>query len=151
MQSKELTLLPSIELTPAALAQQGGTRKQSNQSLTCSVPMTMIWPPVIRHSGSNRFIDPGKIVMNFEWDETKARANEKKHGVSFLEATEVFCDVHSSCVQDPDHSYNEDRHLLFGVSSKGNALVVSYTERSDRIRIISARRMTNQERKAYEE
>lgn len=89
--------------------------------------------------------------MDFEWDETKARANEKKHGVSFVEATEVFGDEYSSCVHDPDHSYEEERYLLFGVSSKGNYIVVSYTERSDTVRIISARRMTRQERKAYEQ
>ncbi|MEW6037647.1 MAG: BrnT family toxin [Pseudomonadota bacterium] len=89
--------------------------------------------------------------MDFEWDETKARANEKKHGVSFVEATEVFGDEYSSCVHDPDHSYEEERYLLFGVSSKGNYIVVSYTERSDTVRIISARCMTRQERKAYEQ
>ncbi len=88
--------------------------------------------------------------MDFEWDDIEAHTNEKKHGVSFLEAAEVFGDDYSSCVHDPDHSYNEDRYLLFGASSKGNFLVVSYTDRSDIIRIISARRMTNQERKAYE-
>ena len=89
--------------------------------------------------------------MDFEWDEAKARANEKKHGASFIEAAGVFGDDYSSCIHDPDHSYNEDRYLLFGVSSKGNFLVVSYTERSDTIRIISARRMTSQERTAYEQ
>ena len=89
--------------------------------------------------------------MDFEWDETKARANEKKHGVSFVEAAEVFGDDYSSCVHDPDHSYDEDRYLLFGVSAKGNFLVVSYTDRSGTIRIISARRMTSLERKAYEQ
>lgn len=89
--------------------------------------------------------------MDFEWDEKKAFANEKKHSVSFLEATEVFGDEHASCVHDPDHSYDEARYLLFGVSSKGNHLVVSYTERSNTIRLISARRMTRRERKAYEQ
>ncbi|MCI5190753.1 MAG: BrnT family toxin [Candidatus Electrothrix sp. AS4_5] len=88
--------------------------------------------------------------MNFEWDKTKAYTNHRKHGISFLEASEVFNDEHSSCVYDPDHSDKEDRFLLFGVSSQGTALVVSYTERSDTIRLISARRMTRQERKAYE-
>ncbi len=89
--------------------------------------------------------------MNFEWDKAKAHTNKKRHGVSFIEASEVFDDGYSSCVHDPDHSYGEKRYLLFGVSSKGNCLVVSYTERSDTIRIISARRMTRQERKAYEQ
>ena len=89
--------------------------------------------------------------MEFEWDNLKASANQKKHGVSFIEATEVFADDHSSCVHDPDHSYNEERYLLFGASSTGNHLVVSFTERSDTFRMISARCMTRQERKAYEQ
>ncbi|MCF8000017.1 MAG: BrnT family toxin [Methylovulum sp.] len=89
--------------------------------------------------------------MNFEWDEVKARNNLWKHGISFIEATEVFSDEHSSCVPDPDNSYNEERHLLFGVSLKGRCLVISFTERLDTIRIISARQMTRQERNAYEQ
>jgi len=89
--------------------------------------------------------------MDFEWDEIKARTNQRKHGISFLEATEVFADEHSSCVPDPDHSHNEERHLLFGVSLKGSYLVVSFTERADTFRIISARQMTRQERNAYEQ
>ena len=89
--------------------------------------------------------------MNFEWDEAKARINQSKHGVSFSEATEVFADEYSSFVNDPDHSYEEARYLLFGVSSKGRYLVVSFTERQETVRIISARRMTRQERKAYEQ
>ncbi len=88
--------------------------------------------------------------MDFEWDEIKERSNRKKHGVSFLEASEVFADEHSSCAPDPDHSYDEERYLLFGVSLKGNYLVVSFTERAETIRIISARPMTRQERNAYE-
>ncbi|MGD7036177.1 BrnT family toxin [Methylotuvimicrobium buryatense] len=89
--------------------------------------------------------------MDFEWDETKAFSNQKKHGISFFEASEVFNDDFSSCVLDPDHSYEEERYLLFGVSQKGTPLVVSFTERGDNIRIISARRMTNREHKAYEQ
>jgi uncharacterized DUF497 family protein len=89
--------------------------------------------------------------MDFEWDEAKAQINHQKHGVSFLEATEVFSDEHSSCVHDPDHSYDEERYLLFGASSKDNHLVVSFTERLETIRIISARQMTRQELNAYEQ
>jgi len=89
--------------------------------------------------------------MDFEWDEAKACTNQRKHGVSFLEVAEVFSDEHSSCVHDPDHSHDEERYLLFGVSSKGNYLVISFTERSDTVRIISARQMTRQERNAYEQ
>nr|VFJ71466.1 MAG: hypothetical protein BECKFM1743C_GA0114222_105993 [Candidatus Kentron sp. FM]VFJ71655.1 MAG: hypothetical protein BECKFM1743A_GA0114220_105993 [Candidatus Kentron sp. FM]VFK19620.1 MAG: hypothetical protein BECKFM1743B_GA0114221_106333 [Candidatus Kentron sp. FM] len=88
--------------------------------------------------------------MDFEWDETKARANRGKHGISFLEATEVFADEYSSCARDPDHSHHERRYLLFGESAGGNHLVVSFTERVNAVRIISARRMTHQERNAYE-
>lgn len=89
--------------------------------------------------------------MNFEWDEEKARTNEGKHSISFSEAIEVFADEHASCVNDPDHSYGENRYLLFGVSSKDKYIVVSFTERPDVVRIISARRMTRPERKAYEQ
>lgn len=89
--------------------------------------------------------------MDFEWDEIKARTNQRKHGISFLETTEVFSDEHSSSVRDPDHSHREERYLLFGVSLKGNYLVVSFTERAETIRIISARQMTRQERNAYEQ
>ena len=89
--------------------------------------------------------------MKFEWDDNKEKINQRKHGVSFLKATEVFADDYSSCVNDPDHSYDESRYLLFGISTKGDYLVVSFTERADVIRIISARRMTKQERNAYEQ
>lgn len=89
--------------------------------------------------------------MKFEWDENKASSNRRKHGVSFLEPSEVFGDAYSSYVQDPDHSYDEERYLLFGVSLNGKHLVVSFTERGENIRIISARRMTRKEREAYEE
>ena len=90
-------------------------------------------------------------MLIFEWDGEKARENEEKHSVGFLEASEVFDDDHSSTVPDPDHSVDEDRFLIFGVSKQGRYLVVSYTERGDRIRLISARQMTSRERRAYEE
>jgi len=89
--------------------------------------------------------------MDFEWDTAKASANESKHGVSFFEACEIFDDDLSSAVRDPDHSLEEDRYLIFGISKGGKYLVVSYTERVDRIRLVSARQMTLQERKAYEQ
>lgn len=89
-------------------------------------------------------------MLVFEWDPGKARENEQKHGVTFLEASEVFDDEHSSSVRDPDHSLDEERHLIFGISKQGRHLVVAYTERAVRIRLISARQMTSRERKAYE-
>ena len=90
-------------------------------------------------------------MLIFEWDPEKARDNVQKHGVTFPEASEVFDDDHSSSVQDPDHSVDEARYLIFGVSKQGKYLVVSYTERGDRIRLVSARQMTSRERRAYEE
>ncbi len=89
--------------------------------------------------------------MEFEWDPAKALENENKHGVSFFEACEVFDDDHSSAARDPDHSLDEDWYLIFGMSKRGRYLVVSYTERGDRIRPISARPMTPRERRAYEQ
>lgn len=90
-------------------------------------------------------------MLVFEWDPEKARGNDQKHGVTFLEAAEVFADDHASAVRDPDHSANEERYLVFGISGQGRHLVVSYTERGERIRLISARLMTPRERRAYEQ
>ena len=90
-------------------------------------------------------------MLNFEWDPEKARENEQKHGVSFVEGSEVFDDGHSSSVRDPDHSQDEDRYLIFGMSKGGRHLLVAYTERGERVRLISARQMTPRERRAYEQ
>jgi uncharacterized DUF497 family protein len=89
--------------------------------------------------------------MRFEWDPEKAQRNERKHGVSFLEACAVFDDDYASTVVDPDHSEGEVRHLTFGMSSSGRALVVAHTDRGANIRIISARLMTPREIRAYEQ
>ena len=89
--------------------------------------------------------------MDFEWDRKKALANERKHDVSFEEAAEVFADELSSTVADPDHSQEEQRFVIFGRTRAGRPLVVAFTERSDRIRIITARQMTRRERRAYEQ
>ena len=89
--------------------------------------------------------------MEFEWDPEKADGNATKHGVSFLDAAEVFSDPLSLMVPDPDGSQGEYRYLIFGRTPEGNHLVVSYTEREARIRIISARQMTPRERRAYEQ
>ena len=70
-------------------------------------------------------------MLIFEWDADKARENEQKHGVSFLEASEVFADDHSSAVPDPDHSMEQARYLIYGMSKQARHLVVSYTERGD--------------------
>ena len=86
----------------------------------------------------------------FEWDPRKAAANLKKHSVSFQEATSVFGDSLSITISDPDHSGPETRFLDLGLSHRGRLLVVSYIERGDNIRIISARRASRSEQKQYE-
>ena len=89
--------------------------------------------------------------MDFEWDPEKAEDNLAKHGVSFAEATEIFGDDLSSTAADPEHSHGERRYLIFGRSRSDKYLVVSFTERGDTLRLISARAMTRRERKAYEQ
>ena len=91
------------------------------------------------------------MALEFAWDPAKAELNLKEHGVSFDEATTVFRDTLSITIGDPDHSDSEDRFIDIGMSHRGQLLVVSYTERKDKIRIISARRATRTERKSYEE
>jgi uncharacterized DUF497 family protein len=88
--------------------------------------------------------------MDFEWDDQKSARNLAKHDVSFYEAATVFGDPLAMTYYDPDHSQDEDRFLTFGHSDAGHLLVVSHTDRDDRVRIISARRATRRERKAYE-
>ena len=90
-------------------------------------------------------------MIEFEWDEAKADANLKKHGVSFDEAASVFGDALAVTFADPDHSAGERRFLTFGLSQERRLLVVSHTERRNRIRIISSRRLTRRERNIYEE
>lgn len=89
--------------------------------------------------------------MEFEWDEEKAAANITKHRVSFDEAKTVFDDPLYVDFYDPDHSADEHRYIIIGESQSGRLLIVSYTERDNVARIISAREATRSEREAYEE
>lgn len=89
--------------------------------------------------------------MDFEWDEAKARANIKKHGVSFNEAVTGFGDALSATFSDPDHSVGEARFITMCTTVKGLLLVVAHTDRGDKVRIISARKATRSERRFYEE
>ncbi len=89
------------------------------------------------------------MAIDFEWDPLKSRQNDKKHGVSFREGMTAFADRFSYTISDPEHFMGEYRFLLLGRSSSGSLLVVSHTERGDRIRIISVRRATKQEREQY--
>ena len=87
--------------------------------------------------------------LAFEWDESKARSNEAKHGVTFEEAKTVFNDPFSMTISDPDHSTQQERWLDIGFSNRGRLLVVWYNERSERIRIIGCRMATKSEERAY--
>jgi hypothetical protein len=89
--------------------------------------------------------------MEFEWDEAKAAANLAKHAVSFEEARTVFDDPVYVDLYDPDHSQDESRYIIIGLSRQGRLVLVSYTARDAIIRLISAREVTRGEREAYEE
>lgn len=89
--------------------------------------------------------------MEFEWDNAKAQSNELKHGVEFVEAMTVFADPLSVTGYDPDHSIDEDRFITMGLSGEGNLLIVSHTDRNEKIRIISARQASRAERRDYED
>ncbi|MBT8461057.1 MAG: BrnT family toxin [Gemmatimonadetes bacterium] len=90
--------------------------------------------------------------MAFEWDPKKAKANLKKHGVSFEEASTAFWDDHALVIDDPDHSLHEQRFVLLGLSSNVRLVTVVHCFRGadDVIRIISARRATPGEQSSYQ-
>ena len=89
--------------------------------------------------------------MEFEWDDEKAAANIAKHGISFDEAKTVFDDPLYVDFYDPDHSFDEHRYIIIGESQPRRLLIISYTERDNVIRLISAREVTRSERETYEE
>lgn len=90
--------------------------------------------------------------LRFTWDDRKAAANLRKHGVSFAEAATAFGDPLSITVRDPDHSEAEERFVLIGLSESQRHLVVVHLERArDEYRLISARPATRRERRQYEE
>ena len=91
------------------------------------------------------------MSLRFTWDPAKAAANLRKHGVSFMEASTAFADPLSITIPDPDHSVGEERFVLIGLSDRQHLVVVAHVERSDLIRIISARPANRHERKTYEE
>ena len=88
--------------------------------------------------------------MEFEWDPNKAASNFAKHNVSFHEASTVFSDTLALTFSDPDHSHDESRYITIGESMQRRLIIISHTDRWQRIRIISARKATRRERKIYE-
>lgn len=89
--------------------------------------------------------------LKFEWDDKKAISNLKKHGISFEEASTVFGDWLAITIEDPLHSDDENRLIIIGKSDYLNTLVVVHVERSEAIRIVSARPATKNEQNIYEE
>lgn len=91
-------------------------------------------------------------MLRFEWDDRKNAHNKRKHGIWFEEAETVFFDEEALLIADPDHSLQEERFILLGLSSSLRTLVVChcYRQEGDVIRIISARRADRQEREEYE-
>ena len=90
-------------------------------------------------------------TIRLEWDPNKAKINVKKHGVTFKEAQSVFQDPEALVIDDPDHSQEEERFIILGLSQKANLLVVChcYRESDNVIRIISARKATTTETEQY--
>lgn len=87
----------------------------------------------------------------FEWDPKKAESNARKHGVTFDEASTVFGDPLGLLMPDPDHSSDEQRYVVLGMSNRRRVVVVAFAERPPRTRLISARRATRHEQRRYEE
>jgi hypothetical protein len=88
----------------------------------------------------------------YEWDPSKAKRNEIKHGVSFSEAATVFLDPLALTFDDPDHSEEEQRFITIGTSARQRVIIVAHADRGeDRIRLISARKATRKEKYAYQE
>lgn len=88
--------------------------------------------------------------LTFEWDDVKAKANFKKHKISFEEGKTIFNDPFLFTFPDTEHSLNEERYINIGLSANGRVLVLTHTERHDKIRIISCRKATVRERRFYE-
>lgn len=91
------------------------------------------------------------MPLTFRWNPEKAQANLRKHRVSFAEAVAAFMDPLSVTISDPDHSYDEDRFILLGISDRHRILVVVHTETGDSVQIISAREANRHERRQYEQ
>jgi len=89
--------------------------------------------------------------MDFEWDDAKAESNERKHGVSFAEAATAFADPLSLTGYDPGHSDDEDRYITMGTSTAGRLLVISHTDRGNKVRLLSVREASRRERRDYED
>jgi uncharacterized protein len=105
--------------------------------------------PLVIRLASRYYLD----MLRFDWDERKNRGNRSKHGIWFAEARSVFSDPRARLFHDSEHSEEEDRFILLGVSSAARTLVVvhCYRQSDSLIRIVSARKATKKEVRSYEE
>lgn len=99
----------------------------------------------------NELLDSLPEPAAFEWDEGNAEKNWEKHGVRASECEEIFFNQPLLVLDDPGHSSDESRHLALGQTHAGRRLFVAFTQRGDRIRVISARDMSRRERRSYDE
>jgi uncharacterized DUF497 family protein len=96
------------------------------------------------------------VRFNFEWDPAKAKANLRKHGVSFEQAVTIFLDPRAVSIFDHDHDEQEERWITVGTATQGNVLLVVHTffesahDQEYTVRVISARRATKREQRQYE-
>ncbi|MBN2137880.1 MAG: BrnT family toxin [Sedimentisphaerales bacterium] len=91
------------------------------------------------------------MALQFEWDSSKALSNKKKHGVTFEQASTIFGDPLSRTIPDPSHSKTEDRFITIGASIDNKLIVVAHCDSDEKIRIISARKATRNEKYQYEQ
>ncbi len=100
---------------------------------------------------ARRCYDSQRMGVEFEWDAEKARHNKATHRIDFREALTVFADPFARIFEDEEHSEEEPREIIIGHSAQRRLILVCFTVRDKRIRIISARKATSLERKDYEE
>jgi len=91
------------------------------------------------------------VSTNFEWNFQKAESNLQKHAIRFEEAATIFDDPLHITLLDEEHSQDEDRFITIGYSNQNRLLLVAHAEKEQRVRIISARKVTNHEKKFYDE
>ena len=91
------------------------------------------------------------MAVRFEWDPRKAKANLAKHRVSFEQAMNVFADPLARIFDDDEHSADDRREIIIGHSPQYDLILVSFTAVDDKVRLLSARKVTRRERKDYEE
>jgi len=108
-------------------------------------------PNLVLRMSDRQAASGGKMTLEFEWDPAKAEINLQKHEVSYEEASTIFDDPLFITFLDEEHSIGEERYITMGLSRRQHLLLVAHTDRKGRIRIISARKATKNERRFYEE